>query len=80
MADKYYLDEEGLKRLVQYINAQFKTNKDAIELLNKTDGTPGSIQQMIDDAISEIDIADLQQDEQIILYGGSASKLVNEEV
>jgi len=46
MAEKYYLDEAGLKRLVEYIQEQLipvSENTDAIELLNKTDGTPGSI-------------------------------------
>jgi hypothetical protein len=59
MADKYYLDEEGLKRLVEYIRLQLipvQENKDAIELLNKTDGTPGSISYFL----NNLDIADLQ--------------------
>ena len=63
MAEKYYLDEEGLRRLVDFIKTQLipvQQNTDAIELLNKTDGTPGSIQYMIDDVISNLDITDLQ--------------------
>ena len=80
MAEKYYLDEEGLARLVEFIRQQIKPQQDAIELLNKSDGTPGSIQKTIDDVISELDIADLQQEEPLRLYGGSASDLVNEEV
>lgn len=81
MADKYYLDEEGLVRLVDYIRKQLipvQQNSDAIELLNKTDGTPGSIQKMIDDVISELDIADLQQEKPTRIYGGSASDLIEE--
>lgn len=76
MSNKYYLDEEGLKRLVEYINLQHIPITKAIELLNKTDGSPGSIQKMIDDAISELDIADLQQEETLHLFGGSASEVL----
>ena len=78
MADKYYLDEEGLIRLVEYIRMQIKPQQDAIELLNKSDGTPGSIQRTIDDVISELDIADLQQEEPLKLFGGSASEVFEE--
>lgn len=78
MAEKYYLDEEGLARLVEYIRAQIKPQQDAIELLNKSDGTPGSIQRTIDDVISELDIADLQQEEPLKLFGGSASEVFEE--
>jgi hypothetical protein len=49
-------------------------------LLYKTDGTPGSIQQMIDDAISKIDISDLLQGDSISLYGGSATEVMENEV
>lgn len=80
MAEKYYLDEEGLARLVEFIRQQIKPQQDAIELLNKSDGTPGSIQKTIDDVISELDIADLQQEEPLRIYGGSASDLIDEEV
>lgn len=79
MAEKYYLDEAGLKRLVEYIQEQLipvSENTDAIELLNKTDGTPGSIQKMIDDVISKLDIADLQQENILNIYGGSASEVI----
>lgn len=69
MADKYYLDEEGLRRLVDFIRQQVDPNTDAIKLLNKTDGTPGSIQRMIDDAIEE----------PTRIYGGSASAMIGEE-
>ena len=78
MADKYYLDEAGLIRLVEYIRQQIKPQEDAIELLNKSDGTPGSIQKMIDDVIGELDIADLQQEGPLRLYGGSASEVFEE--
>lgn len=79
MAEKYYLDEEGLRRLVDFIKTQLipvQQNTDAIELLNKTDGTPGSIQYMIDDVISNLDITDLQQEMPMRIYGGSASDLI----
>lgn len=81
MAEKYYLDEEGLRRLVDFIKTQLipvQQNTDAIELLNKTDGTPGSIQYMIDDVVSNLDITDLQQEMPMRIYGGSASDLIEE--
>ena len=79
MADKYYLDEKGLERLVDYIRKQLipvSENTTAIELLNKTDGTPGSIQQMIDDVVNDLDISDLKQEDPLYIYGGSATDLV----
>ena len=54
MAEKQYLDAEGLKRLKDYIDAQIEPLKAAINLLNSNDQTPGSIQSMIDDAINEV--------------------------
>lgn len=54
MADKVYLDEEGVKRLKEYIDDQISSLKKAIDLLKDTNGTPGSIQSMIDDAINEV--------------------------
>ena len=54
MADKYYLDAEGVARLKQYIDDQFEQLRQAIDLLNDTNGTPGSIQSMIDDAINKV--------------------------
>ncbi len=54
MADKQYLDAEGLKRLREYIDAQIKPLRAAINLLNSNTETPGSIQSMIDNAISEV--------------------------
>ena len=54
MADKEYLDAEGLKRLKDYIDAQIEPLRQAINLLNGNNETPGSIQAMIDDAINEI--------------------------
>ena len=54
MADKQYLDAEGLKRLREYIDAQIESLRAAINLLNSNTETPGSIQSMIDDAISEV--------------------------
>ena len=56
MADKNYLDAEGLQRLKEYIDNQIIPLRTAIDLLNSDIETPGSIQQMIDDAISEIGI------------------------
>lgn len=54
MADKEYLDAEGLQRLKEYIDAQIQPLRAAINLLNSNDQTPGSIQSMIDDAINEV--------------------------
>ena len=54
MADKQYLDAEGLMRLKAYIDDQIKPLRQAINLLNSNDQTPGSIQSMIDDAINEV--------------------------
>lgn len=54
MAEKYYLDAEGLKRLKDYIDNQIEPLRKAINLLNSNTETPGSIQSMIDDAINEV--------------------------
>lgn len=54
MAEKYYLDAEGLQRLKEYIDNQIKPLYAAINLLNSDTETPGSIQSMIDDAINEV--------------------------
>ena len=54
MADKQYLDAEGLKRLREYIDAQIEPLRAAINLLNSNNETPGSIQSMIDNAINEV--------------------------
>ncbi len=54
MAEKYYLDVEGLQRLKQYIDDQIRPLQTAINLLNGNNETPGSIQSMIDDAINEV--------------------------
>lgn len=54
MADKQYLDAEGLKRLREYIDAQIEPLRAAINLLTSNDETPGSIQSMIDDAINQV--------------------------
>jgi len=43
MADKQYLDAEGLKRLREYIDAQIESLRAAINLLNSNTETPGSI-------------------------------------
>ena len=54
MAEKQYLDAEGLKRLREYIDAQIEPLRAAINLLNSNVETPGSIQSMIDNAINEV--------------------------
>lgn len=54
MASKEYLDAEGLRRLREYIDTQIEPLRQAINLLNSNDETPGSIQSMIDDAINGI--------------------------
>ena len=54
MADKQYLDAEGLKRLREYIDAQIEPLRAAINLLTSNDETPGSIQSMIDNAINQV--------------------------
>ena len=74
MADKVYLDAEGVKRLKGYIDDQISSLQKAIDLLNDTNGTPGSIQNMIDVAINELRIEDLEQDDSLIINGGNAPK------
>lgn len=74
MADKVYLDEEGLKRLKEYIDDQFSSLKKAIDLLNNDDQTSGSIQWMIDEAINDLYIDDLKQKNTLIINGGQAPK------
>ena len=85
MAKQYYLDAEGLQRLIDFLRLQFypvkqqsENNAEAIEVLNKPDGSPGSIQTLISQAISNLDIADLKQDELLRIYCGSASDLIEE--
>lgn len=74
MADKVYLDAEGIKRLKQYIDDQIESLRQAIDLLNSTNETPGSIQNMIDKAINQLRIEDLEQDDSLIISGGNAPK------
>ena len=74
MADKVYLDAEGVKRLKNYIDDQISSLQKAIDLLKDTNGTPGSIQNMIDVAINELRIEDLEQDNSLIINGGNAPK------
>ena len=74
MADKVYLDAEGVKRLKDYIDNQISSLQKAIDLLKDTNGTPGSIQNMIDVAINELHIEDLEQDDSLIIDGGNAPK------
>ena len=77
MANKEYLDAEGVKRLKKYIDDQISSIWKAIDLLNSTDETPGSIQNMIDNAINNLRLDDLEQNDQLIINGGSASKEEN---
>ena len=72
MADKVYLDAEGVRRIKEYIDDQISSLKKAIDLLNDTNGTPGSIQNMIDDAINNLNIEDLNQENSLIINGGDA--------
>ncbi len=74
MADKVYLDAEGVKRIKDYIDDQISSLQKAIDLLKDTNGTPGSIQNMIDVAINELRIEDLEQDNSLIIDGGNAPK------
>lgn len=76
--DKYYLNEAGLELLRDWILLQLLPLTKDLDLLQKTDGTPGSIQYLIDNAINAIDISDLQQEEPIRIYGGSASEVLEE--
>ena len=56
MADKQYLDAEGLQRLKEYIDDQIRPLQAAINLLYGDNKTPGSIQTMIDTAINEVTV------------------------
>lgn len=78
MADKEYLDREGLKKLKRYIDDHLVALKEAIDLLQDTDETPESIKEMIDNAIEELHIEDLEQEDSLIIYGGNASEEGNE--
>ena len=77
MPQQEYLDKEGLEKLIEFINSQHKIFSSYIELLNKTDGTPGSIQYMIDNAINKIDISDFFKNDSLDIYGGSATDLID---
>lgn len=72
MADKEYLDQEGLKKVKRYIDDHLVALKEAIDLLQDTDETPESIKEMIDNAIEELHIEDLEQEDSLIIYGGNA--------
>lgn len=74
MADKEYLDQEGLKKVKRYIDDHLVALKEAIDLLKDTDETPESIKEMIDNAIEELHIEDLEQEDSLIIYGGNASE------
>lgn len=72
MADKVYLDEEGVLRLKDYINDHFLMLRKAIDLLKATGETPGSIQNMIDAAVKNLYIDELEQKKVFGIYGGAA--------
>ena len=55
MANKEYLDAEGVSRLKAYIDDQFASLQKAINLLNSNAETPGSIKNMIENAINDIE-------------------------
>ncbi len=74
MAEKVYLDAAGLQRLKEYIDDQVMSLQKAIDLLNDSNGTPGSIQSMIDNAINQLKIEDLEQEDSLIINGGSAPR------
>lgn len=74
MADKEYLDQEGLKKVKRYIDDHLVALKEAIDLLQDTDETPESIKEMIDNAIEELHIEDLEQEDSLVIYGGNASE------
>ena len=78
MADKYYLDEDGVRRLVEFFTMRIEKLEDQLALLNKKDGTPGSIQQTINDTIANTEISDLNLDGEYVIYGGSASEVLEE--
>lgn len=78
MADKYYLDENGVRRLVEFFSMRIEKLEEQLALLNKTDDTPGSIQQKINDTIANTEISDLNLDGEYVIYGGSASEVLEE--
>lgn len=78
MANKNYLDEAGVSRLVEFFTMRINRLEEQIALLNKTDGTPGSIQQTINDTIANTEISDLNLDGEYVIYGGSASEVLEE--
>lgn len=78
MGNKQWLDSEGLRLLAEYIKLMHDQQQNAIDLLNGSVETPGSVRQLIHDAIAEIDITNLQQGEVLHIYGGSASEVMEE--
>ena len=72
MADKVYIDAEGVKQIKKYFDTQIDALIQAIALLYESNETPGSIQQMIEERINQLRIEDIDQDEEIIIYGGNA--------
>ncbi len=78
MANKNYLDEAGVSRLVEFFTMRINRLEEQIALLNKKDGTPGSIQQTINDTIANTEISDLNLDGEYVIYGGSASEVLEE--
>ena len=78
MTDKMYLDQAGLAELRDWILNQLVPVENAITILNKTDGTPGSIQKIVEDILKNQDI--LFDDELITFYGGSAENINDNDV
>ena len=77
MAEKQYLDSEGVKRLIDYINQIHISQRNAIDRLYGSNETPGSISKMIADAIAQLDITDFLQGDTVHFYGGSATDVMN---
>lgn len=77
MAEKRYLDSDGLRQLVDYINRLHISQKNAIDRLYGSNETPGSISKMIADAIAQLDITDFLQGDTVRFYGGSATEVMN---
>lgn len=78
MANKQWLDAEGLETLVEHIKLLHNQQQEVIDTLNASNNTPGSIGKMINDAIAQLDTANLFHGDTIYLYGGSASEVMEE--
>lgn len=67
MNKKKYLDENGIKQLLRYLENQYNAIKQSL--------SPETIQQI---AKSEIDDSLFDSDEPVYIYGGSASEVLQE--